>query len=427
MGRRADYEGRVLKGVYYYPDRMLLPVLTGLEPDDFTDPVYRKFYYLLMDYSKNQLKPSQVTLADFIDGTDFDPAVITNVTSLYNNPEQLIEPIKQIKNRTALAQLGKYFKDWLTDTEKSTTDSGTLITQMYEEVAKVQKIDIDYYNAQAIAKRTLTHLNQLRERGKGWTTDIPSLDFITYGMQPQRMWLVGGYTSVGKSWVGIHFAKKLLEQGVKTLIITMEMSAEDVFTRLTAAYVNRQDIAINKIMDKANKPQIEEYDAAALIVGELPLYIVDNLNNWEQVSGIIRYYAHTFGVQAVLLDYVQNVATSKGSEYEGLNVIVWDLQRMSVDLNLFVVAFSQINRESARSQDNEVFGFKGSGNLENAADVAMTLRKQDNPKERLLVVGKNRHGDIGEIHLWVNFDYGWITENTGFREVKDDKPARKNY
>jgi replicative DNA helicase len=420
MGKRADYEGRVLKGVYYYPEKMLLPVLTSLEADDFSDAQYRKFFYLLNDYAKTQLKPTQITLADYIDGTDYPIDIITNVTTLYNAPEQLTEPVKQIKNRTALAQMGKYFKDWIADTDKPTTDVKTLITTMYDQMARVQKIDIDYYNGAAVAKRTLEYLKRLREQGRGWSTDLPTLDFITYGMQPQRMWLIGGYTSVGKSWIGIHFAKQLLKAQVPTLIVTMEMSAEDVFTRLAASYLDRSDIKIKTIIDKANTDKIDEYDAAAIVVGELPLYIVDNLNSWDQVSGIIRYYAHTFGIKAVLLDYVQNVATSKASEYEGLNVIVRDLQRMSVDLQLFVAAFSQINRESARSQSDEVFGFKGSGNLENAADVAMTLRKTDDPKERMLIVGKNRHGDIANIPLWVNFDRGWVHENPNFREVKVD-------
>jgi replicative DNA helicase len=241
------------------------------------------------------------------------------------------------------------------------------------------------------------------------------LDFITYGMVPQRLWLLGGYTSVGKSWLGIHFFKRFIEEDKPVLFISTEMSIDQVQARLISSYTDRPDIPMNNYMrGMLNKEQEEAIQETVDELAKKKYYIVDSAFKLSDIVRLIRYHQVSHGIKGVFVDYVQNIYVDDfKSEYQTLNDVSRKFQQEAINRELFICTFSQVNRASV-AEDSQVMGFRGSGNLEAAADVAMTIKRdKDDDKARLLKVQKNRHGGIDDIKLNVNFEYGGIYEAGG--------------
>jgi replicative DNA helicase len=157
-----------------------------------------------------------------------------------------------------------------------------------------------------------------------------------------------------------------------------------------------------------------QYENNLKKLSEKQIFTVDHLSTWDETRLAINYYVYSHGVKCVVVDYLQNIAAPKiPSEYDRLNMIVRDLQKMAVKNDVFVCAFSQMNRESVRDDEEYVFGFKGSGNLENAADIAMIFKAASADREdprRKLIIGKNRTGETGTVYFYTNFSYGYIKE-----------------
>lgn len=412
---RADYEGRILRSVLLYPEATLYTLLHSLQSKHFNDPQYRKAFNVIKELATKQDALSSDKLMDALEEHGISSEMILNSWGNTYNGVSIQEPIQKIKTRTLLTQLDHDYHNWQQDVKKADTDVATHITQVMSRLYDLQGDTALQSSAPiAIDKMFAQRERYIGNQYYGVQTGIEKLDFLTMGMQPQRLWLVGGYTSIGKSWVGVQAVKQHLAAGIPTLWLSYEMAAEELMWRLCTSITDRSDITLNKVKNKIdlNEEQEAAFLETAKKVRGAPLYVIDNLSTWEESRMAILYHIYAHKVKCVVVDYVQNIILEKAaSEYESLNRIIRDCQRIAVERDAFVMAFSQINRESARNNNERVFGYKGSGNLENAADVAITIRKLDDEKRRLVVVGKNRNGATGEVMCYVNFEYGWITED----------------
>jgi replicative DNA helicase len=125
-------------------------------------------------------------------------------------------------------------------------------------------------------------------------------------------------------------------------------------------------------------------------------------------------------VDLFVVDFLQimTVKNSK-SEYETTTTAILSLQQIAKRLNIPVMVLSQISNESAKVEDAVVMGFKGSGAIASAADLAIELKSGEQSrqdwkqkiKEGKLVkidwsIKKNRHGSIGKMEMAFNGNTG---------------------
>lgn len=416
MSRRADYEGRVLRSVLLYPEDVLHKVIYALQPSDFTNKPWRTAFQAILECAKK----NQVDQIDLVDAVNLAGVPHTQIIDVWNqvySPTKIDEAIDYIKDRTLLWRLTNVHKKGLQVTSDTKTDAKKHLVDLISYLSKLQGRTIET-KAEYFFDKMLEDRNSLYY-GKelfGVKTGLQKLDFITRGMQPNHLWIVGGYTSVGKSWLGVMAAKQFILAKKRLLWLSFEMSGQELLWRLTAASLDNPAITIESLKTGTNlDPQFERlFQDKITTLKARPFFIVDNLMTWEDAKLAIMYHIFAHKVDAIIIDYVQNIVVQKSpSEYDSLNVIIRDLQRMAVDNHIFVLALSQLSRQYAQSENEKVFGFKGSGNLENAADVAIvfkTVSKEFDDNRRLLVVGKNRNGPIGNVQTRVAFANGMIKD-----------------
>ena len=240
--------------------------------------------------------------------------------------------------------------------------------------------------------------------GKRTGFELLQHDYITY--QPGHLWVIGAWTSVGKSTLMVEAVNRFLAEnaGGRVAIFSTEMTEEQNVARILA---NTTGINANVILSgQMNDNHKERVDAHKLAVAAKRLNIYDKLRDVDDIMAQCRKLAHSGGIDIVWIDFIQNL-TRPGSKspYEMFSQIAKDLQALAHDLRCTVVCLSQLPNHAGR-EDTGILEFKGAGEIAAACDVGVLMKRAKEDKTQILFdVRKNRHGKCGKYLL--QFDNGW--------------------
>jgi replicative DNA helicase len=205
------------------------------------------------------------------------------------------------------------------------------------------------------------------------------------------------------------FAKACARAGRPALFFSTEMLHLELVQRLTADVANVEHDRIKRGLHEAW--DLEKVRRAQLLIGEWPLYIEDTAHDTATIRAKARRFRQRHGdLGLVVVDYVQRLRATQKFERNDLEIgqHAKDLKWLAVDLETTVVAVAQLNRNSEQRTDRRPVpsDLRGSGELEQEADVVILLHREDyydpeSPKagEAELHVAKNRSGrqEIAEV------------------------------
>ena len=247
---------------------------------------------------------------------------------------------------------------------------------------------------------------------KAVSTGYTDLDHILVGgFKATDLILIGGQTSMGKSALGLAFARKAADANKPVMMVSLEMSTEQLVDRMLSAEANigTERITTGRFMDKDGV----KLDKATGVLEKLPIYI-------EEASSLtpstLRHKAKIMvakhGIELIIIDYLQ-LMKADGKEAEDGTVsefthISRRLKLLAKELKIPVIALAQLSRkvESREGNTPRLSDLRSSGSLEQDADVVMFVFRQDyqNVEEdtKLLQVRvqKQRNGPIGLGELW---------------------------
>jgi len=214
---------------------------------------------------------------------------------------------------------------------------------------------------------------------------------------PTHLWIVGAYTSVGKSFFAVDLTIRLLHKykPPSIAIFSTEMSENEYALRLLAHKTTFPVWAIreNKITFPA---QIQVFEEAEKFLFTKKLFIFDSLYQYAEIEKACRTIKKKYGLDIVFIDFIQNLQ-GKGSIYERMSYLSPVLQKLAKELEITIIALSQISNEAVR-ENTGIIGYKGAGEIAAACDLGLWMErveKQSNERIRI-VVKKNRHGVLGE-------------------------------
>jgi len=162
------------------------------------------------------------------------------------------------------------------------------------------------------------------------------------------------------------------------------------------------------------------------LLGETKIFIDDSpsLSVLEMKAKARRLEAEK-GLDLVIIDYLQLMPGRTGrSEYRQQDIaeISRSLKIMAKDLNLPIIALSQLSREpekrtGAQAGKPKLADLRESGAIEQDADLVLLIYCPDMYKdqnsigsdsvvsETKIIVAKNRHGSIGTAKLWFRKEF----------------------
>ena len=261
----------------------------------------------------------------------------------------------------------------------------------------------------------------------GVTTGYRKLDDLTAGFQNSDLIIIAARPSVGKTALALNLClNAAIEQGVPVGIFSLEMSAQQLITRMMAieAKVPLSKLRRFDLNDEDWRRLQERLDGLT----SAPIYIDDSaaLSTLELRGRIRRLHAQK-GIGLVVIDYLQLMRSSRRTDSRELEIsdISRSLKALAKELNIPVIALAQLNRkvEERTNKRPLLSDLRESGAIEQDADVILFLyrdavynKRDDNPRkaEAEVIIGKQRNGPTGTCGL------AYVAEYTSFEELAYD-------
>ena len=244
----------------------------------------------------------------------------------------------------------------------------------------------------------------------------PLLNYWTGGLRAGEFWVVGAFSSTGKTALALQWLREALDQGASCAYFSLEMAQEQLMLRLIANY---SGVAMRAIRLK----QCQDYEWDKVHDAEQKLadfanrfWMYDDVYSHDEMCYLARKHKLQHGVDVLFVDYLQNLKGGSGDKkHLWLESACNTYLALAKDLGCCVVALSQVTTGEARLKDEEVYSFKDAGAIRDIADKAFVLSR-DREGEKDARVGtlhcalkKNRTwGLIGNVDLSFEFATGRI-------------------
>ncbi|MDA7563667.1 replicative DNA helicase [Gammaproteobacteria bacterium] len=293
-------------------------------------------------------------------------------------------------------------------------EAETKIFSLNDEASKtassIQKLDV-------LIPQSIDKLNQIANSGSsllGSSTGFKDLDAKLQGLQNGDLIIVAARPSMGKTALSMNIVENFLlnkevEGGV--LAFSLEMPAESLTTRLLAsnAKIDQQKVRSASM----NQNDLKRFMESSSRLKDLPLYIDDSsmLSPMELRARARRIHRQEpNGLSLIVVDYLQlmELPSSTESRVNQISEISRSLKMLAKDLNVPVIALSQLNRavEQRPNRRPVMSDLRDSGAIEQDADVILFIYRDEVYNEDSeegnkaeIIIGKQRNGPIGKVNL----------------------------
>ncbi|MCP4352863.1 MAG: replicative DNA helicase [Desulfobacterales bacterium] len=198
-----------------------------------------------------------------------------------------------------------------------------------------------------------------------------------------------------------------VDGNVPVAVFSLEMSKEQLSMRLLCAEARVDSFRLRGgFLSREDWSNITD---AAGILTESPIYIDDSPNiSSMEIRAKARRLKMEHDLGFIIIDYLQLMKSSHSIERRELEIaeISRSLKALAKELNLPVVALSQLNRKVEERSDKrpQLADLRESGSLEQDADVVAFIyrdevynKDENNPNKGKaeIIIGKQRNGPIG--------------------------------
>ena len=259
----------------------------------------------------------------------------------------------------------------------------------------------------------------------GLSSGFYELDKMTNGWQRSDLVIIAARPAMGKTAFVLSMAKNIaVDQRVPVAMFSLEMSNVQLVNRLLT---NVCQIPGNKI--KSGDLATHEWgqlDMGVRIMEGAPLYIDDtpSLSVFE-LKTKARRLVNEHHVELIIIDYLQLMnasGMSYGNRQEEVSTISRSLKGLAKELNIPIIALSQLNRSvetriSTAAQDSQssmrpqLSDLRESGAIEQDADMVCFIHRPDYYKIKTdqhgnslvglaeIIIAKHRNGAVGDVQL----------------------------
>ncbi|MFF0865112.1 replicative DNA helicase [Nonomuraea sp. NPDC003560] len=233
-----------------------------------------------------------------------------------------------------------------------------LVDRAQAEIYKVteRRTSEDYAPLADIMPGALDELEAIGSRGGqmvGVPTGFQDLDQLTNGLHPGQMIVVAARPAIGKSTLGLDFARSAaIKHGMTTVIFSLEMSRNEITMRLLSAEAR---VALHAM--RSGMMGDDDWTRLARRmseVAEAPLFIDDSPNmSMMEIRAKCRRLKQRNDLRFVVIDYLQLMSSPKKTESRQNEVseISRAIKLLAKELEVPVIAISQLNRGPEQRTD----------------------------------------------------------------------------
>ena len=303
-----------------------------------------------------------------------------------------------------------------------------LAEQRVFEIAEGGRRGPGFTSLKDILPKTIDRLDMLSHSQSditGVSTGFTEMDKMTAGLQRGELIIIAGRPSMGKSTLAVNIAEHAaIGSGIPAGIFSMEMSAEQLSFRMLSSIgrVSQTRLRNGKLSEE-DWPRVH---SAVSMMSNAPIFIDDGgALTPTEVRSRARRLKREHGLGLIVVDYLQlmSVAGTVENRATELSEISRSLKALAKELDLPVIALSQLNRSVEQRNDKKpvMSDLRESGAIEQDADLIVFIYREevydrDTPRKGIadIIIGKQRNGPVGEFRLT------FLGEFTKFENLVDE-------
>ena len=436
--QELEFEKSVLGALLLEKDAYSL-ISDILTPESFYDPRNQKVYSAISKLHVAQHPVDILTVVEQLrtDGTFDEVGGVAYLSSLTQNivsSSHIEYHARVIAQKSTARELISYSANVQDKAFDPTQDIDELMQEAEGSLFKLsqKKLKKDYQQIDSVITEAYEMLHKAAERTDGMSgiaSGFHALDRMTSGWQNSDLVILAARPAMGKTAFALSMAKNIaVDQNIPVALFSLEMSNVQLINRVI---VNTCEIKGEKI----KSGQLEDYEWAQLdnkikdLIGK-PMFVDDtpSLSVFE-LRTKARRLVKEHGVKLIMIDYLQLMNASGmsfGSRQEEVSTISRSLKGLAKELNIPILALSQLNRgvenrpggentlDSKRPQLSEL---RESGAIEQDADMVIFIHrpeyyhlyKDENGNDlrgkAVIIIAKHRNGAVGDVLLTFKGQY----------------------
>jgi replicative DNA helicase len=414
-----------------------------LEDTSFYKPAHQRIYNGMIALFERNEPVDLITLVeelrrrgelDKVGGEYYLTELTTRVTTAANIEYHAHIVLEKALMRQLISTSSEVASRAYTETE----DALDLLDEAEQKIFQIseQRMKKSFASMNTSVHQTMEMLESIHGKHSG-VTGVPSgfseLDNYTGGFQKSDLVVIAGRPSQGKTALVLSVARNAaIMHDIAVAFFSLEMSNQQLVLRLICAEAR---VDIHNV--RTGRLPEDEWRKLSTSVGKLykaKIFIDDSpaLSALEIRAKARRLKAeHNIGL--VVVDYLQLMQGPKNaqSREQEISTISRGLKALAKELNIPVVALSQLNRAVEMRGDKRpvLADLRESGAIEQDADVVLfvhrpemfgiTTDENNEPTEGMaeIIVGKQRNGPTGSARLAFIKQYARFENLTRFREA----------
>ncbi|MGL4759476.1 MAG: replicative DNA helicase, partial [Patescibacteria group bacterium] len=372
-------------------------VADQISPEHFYSPKNRALYHVMLELMQLGENLDEITIFERLKNSptvEKTPVVneITreSIVDLRLN-KILIASVeilaKRIKDSYILRSIGSLADELKTDTftnkpvELILEKAQTKVFNLAET-----KIDKNIMSMSDIIKLDKLEHDKLEEITSHFTTGFRDIDRELGGFHNSDLIILAARPGCGKTSLALEFMKRVAKSGKGVLIFSLEMGREQLIKKMISSIsgLPLRMLHLNELAkDGADGDLLQRYSEAIAQAVEMPVWIDDSggVNIIELATKARRMKAKS-KIGLVIVDYLQLVSPSgmsQGNRTQEIGEISRGLKILAKDLNVPVIALSQLSRAVEAREDKrpQLSDLRESGSLEQDADIVMFIHREE--------------------------------------------------
>lgn len=415
-----------------------------LKPECFYEKAHEKIYAAIVDLALSQRPVDMLTVTEQLKkrGELEDvggPFYISQLTSKVASSAHIEYHARIIAQKylarelisfTAMIQ-GKAFDETLDVEDLMQEAEGKLFEISQRNVKK----DVTQINPVIKDAMEMLQKAALQKEGlSGLRTGFEGLDKMTSGWQNSDLIIIAARPAMGKTAFVLSMAKNMaVNFNTPVALFSLEMSNVQLVNRLI---VNVCEIPGEKI--KSGRLESYEWEQLDFKIKELydaPIFVDDtpSLSVFE-LRTKARRLVREHGIKCIIIDYLQLMNASGmnfGSREQEVSTISRSLKGLAKELNIPIIALSQLNRgvearQGVEGKRPQLADLRESGAIEQDADMVCFIHRPEYYKIYTsadgsdlrgmaeIIIAKHRNGAVGDVRL------RFIGQYTRFQNPEDD-------
>ena len=426
--QNLEAEQAVLGGVFLR-NSLFHSLVDIIRAEDFYSPAHRLIFQAFEALYANNAPIDIVTITEYLTQTQVLESVggAVYLAELADSPVSAANALHHatiVRDKSVARRLIEVASDIIGDCFES-QDTEALIDKSEQAIFQISDVrgKSTIHSSKQLVQSVFKELEKRVGRQAlvtGISTKYTKLDEMTAGLQNSDLIIIAGRPSMGKTAFALNLALNaatLDELPATTAVFSLEMSMDQLMMRLLCCQ-GRVDLGSLRrgFLDDSDWAKLYE---AAEVLSNAPIFIDDTpaLSTMELRARCRRLKAeHNLGL--VVVDYLQLMRASRDidSREQEISDISRNLKALAKELNIPVIALSQLNRKVEERADKRpmLSDLRESGAIEQDADVIMFIyrdevynKKEGNPKigTAEIIIGKQRNGPVGDVELFFQKNY----------------------